>query len=73
MLCLTSCVKTHLGEATEKTVEITFNNGDKDTIVVTTRRVALTEGDLEIYVDDDPVYNYETAASGVRSFKILKK
>lgn len=71
LFTLNSCTRNRLGDVKTITAEITFNNGDKDTVVVKTRTIQLNEGDLSIYLDNDPVYSFETVASGVRTFKIL--
>lgn len=68
LVLLMSCKKE---EPVKKfTIEVVFNNGDKDTLVVNGSRMHLNEGDLIVRIND---YNDHTVASNVRTFEFIKK
>lgn len=71
LVLLMSCKKEESVEPVKKfTIEVVFNNGDRDTLVVNGSRMHLHEGDLIVRIND---YNDHTVASNVRTFEFIKK
>lgn len=70
-IMLVSCTKEQMDkfDAHKLTVELTYNNGDKDTIVTVGESTGLYNGDF--HSTDGFTTNH--IASGVRRYKVIKK